>query len=242
MHHTTLPPTHKASVGKHYSLLIIDYLLFPYFFAMKQTGIVLLALLVFSCSEKQSPKPLAERPVLVAKDTARRNADSLNPYAPVDRSPMDVAYFPVDYPVQRMLHGIKELPVARVIYSRPHRSGRKIFDSLIHFNESWRLGANEATEIEFFRPVVIQNKRVARGRYILYAIPRQQQWTLVLNNNLYTWGLNVDSTKDVHRFTVPVQTAPQSVEYFSMVFQPMPEGAALVIAWDNIVARLPFQY
>jgi hypothetical protein len=237
--------TLKVEQPTHYSLLIIDSLLFAYFFAMKQTGILLLGFLIFSCAEKGDPKPAAaaaERPVLVTKDTARRNADSLNPYAPVDRSPMDVAYFPPDYPVQRMLKGTKELPVARVLYSRPHRSGRKIFDSLIHFNESWRLGANEATEIEFFRPVIIQNKRVARGRYMLYAIPRQEQWTLVLNSNLYTWGLNIDSTKDLHRFTVPVQTAPQSVEYFSMVFQPMPEGAALVIAWDNIVARLPFQY
>lgn len=203
-------------------------------------------LLLFSCADKQekrpSSKPPEERPVLVVRDSAQGNTDSLNPYAPVDRSPMDVAYFPADYPVQRMLNNTKELPVARVLYSRPHRSGRKIFDSLIHYNESWRLGANEATEIEFFRPVTIQNIRVPRGRYILYAIPDQAAWTFVLNTHLYTWGLNIDSTKDVHRFTVPVQTTPQSVEYFSMVFQPALKGAALVIAWDNILARLPFQY
>jgi hypothetical protein len=136
----------------------------------------------------------------------------------------------------------KEAPVARVIYSRPHRSGRKIFDSLIHFNENWRLGANEASEIEFFRPVTIQNKQVARGRYVIYAIPEQDRWMLVLNTNLYSWGLKMDSTRDLHRFTIPVQIMPRAVEYFSMVFQPADKGAELVIAWDNIVARLPFRY
>ncbi len=57
------------------------------------------------------------------------------------------------------------------------------------------LGANEATEIEFFRDVVIDQQKVEKGRYVLYFIPYEDKWTLVLNNDLFTWGLKIDSTK-----------------------------------------------
>jgi hypothetical protein len=39
-----------------------------------------------------------------------------------------------------------------------------------------------------------------------------------------------------------VQEKRQSVEYFSMVFQPNETGADLVMAWENVEARLPIQY
>jgi hypothetical protein len=40
--------------------------------------------------------------------------------------------------------------VARLIYSRPTKNGRVIFGDLLEYGKVWRLGANEATEIEFF--------------------------------------------------------------------------------------------
>lgn len=162
-----------------------------------------------------------------------------NPYVAVDVSPMDMAWLPVDYP---KLTVRRPLPVARVIYSRPHKQGRRIFGSLVKYGERWRLGANEATEIELFIPIKIQNKTVPKGRYILYCIPETDSWTIVFNSNLFSWGLNLDPSKDLYGFTIPAQTKNQSVEYFSMVFQPTPTGADLVMAWDNIEARLPFQY
>ena len=38
---------------------------------------------------------------------------------------------------------------ARVVYSRPKKEGRTIFGGLVEYGQVWRLGANEATEIEF---------------------------------------------------------------------------------------------
>ena len=155
---------------------------------------------------------------------------------------MDMSYFPVDYPIQKMSGQVKNAPIARVIYSRPHRQGRKIFGSLLKYGEPWRLGANEATEIEFFQPVSIQEKRVGKGKYIMYTIPYQDKWTIVFNTNLNSWGLTPNAEDDVFKFDVPIQIASQSIEYFSMVFQATEAGADLVIAWDNIVARLPIQF
>lgn len=160
----------------------------------------------------------------------------------IDRSPMDVAYFPVDYPVLKTSGKATGAPLARVIYSRPHRQDRTVFGTLVPYGQPWRLGANEATEIEFFAPAVIQQKPVARGRYILYCIPEKDQWTIVFNANLYTWGLNTDSTKDVTHFTIPVATTAHITEHFTMAFVPAPQGTELVIAWEGSEARLPIQF
>lgn len=200
-------------------------------------GLLLLTGMI-ACNDHKT-EPSSPRPKLVPKDSNVVKGELANPYASVDISPMDMAWLPVDYP---KLSVKRPLPVARVIYSRPHKQGRKIFGNLVKYGERWRLGANEATEIETFIPVTIQNKKIPVGRYILYCIPEQDKWTIVFNSNLYSWGLTLDPSKDLFRFTVPAQTKSQSVEYFSMIFQHTATGADLIMAWDNIEARLPFEY
>jgi hypothetical protein len=132
--------------------------------------------------------------------------------------------------------------VARIIYSRPHRQDRQIFGQIVKWGEPWRLGANEATEIQLFQPITIQGKRVERGQYILYAIPHEDRWTIIFNSNLFTWGLKFDLSKDVARFDVPATKKDQQVEYFSMVFETTATGADLVMAWEDREARLPIQF
>ena len=197
---------------------------------------LLLLIGIAACQEK--PVKTESRPKLVHRDSVSK--DVVNPYAPIDVSPMDLSYLPADYP--KLASG-KDLLIARIIYSRPHKQGRKIFGSLIAFGEPWRLGANEATEIEFFRPVTIQNKRISKGKYVLYCIPHRDRWTVVFNSNLNSWGLGIDSTKDLHRFEVPIEILKnQSIEYFSMVFKETSKGADLVMAWDDTEARMSLEY
>lgn len=211
---------------------------------MKGFAVLLAVLVVVSCTEPTKPQPASStpRPALIPKDSVLAHRDSVNPYAPVDISPMDIAYFPQDYPMQKMEGKARPDPVARLIYSRPHRQGRRIFGSLLRYGSPWRLGANEATEIEFFRPVTIQGKQVAKGRYLLYCIPQPDKWTLVFNTNRYAWGLNARSEYDVYRFNIPVLATDQPLEYFSAVFRPSGDSAMLIMAWDNVEARLTFQY
>lgn len=207
---------------------------------MKNALLLLFLPFAFSCgNDSPAAKPPSDQTVINDSNLLKRQP--ANPYAPVDISPMDMAYFPSDFPVQKMNGTAGELPVARVIYSRPHRQGRKIFGNLVKWGEPWRLGANEATEIQFFQPVTIQNKRIGKGQYILYAIPYQDHWTIVFNTNLYTWGLKFNLAKDAMKFTVPVTSKDQMIEYFSMVFEKTAGGADLVMAWKNTEARLPIQ-
>lgn len=170
-----------------------------------------------------------------------------NTYTSADQSPMDMSYHPAGYPLQKMAgKDSSASPVARVIYSRPHKKGRQVFGdnekSLCRYGRPWRLGANEATEIEFFRPVKIDGKDVAAGRYVIYCIPHADRWTIILNDNLYTWGLHMDTTKDILKVDIPTMVLNPALEDFTMVFLPSGMGTELLMAWDNVKAILPITF
>ena len=151
-----------------------------------------------------------------------------------------MCYYPNNYPVLKIQDKATEPMVARVIYSRPQKNGRLIFGDLVEYGKVWRLGANEATEIEFFRSVKIGDKKVEKGRYTLYAIPAEDTWTIILNKDNDTWGaFKYDEQKDVLRTTVPVQKLNEGVEALAMTFEKSDSGCNLIIAWDNIKASLP---
>lgn len=159
----------------------------------------------------------------------------------LDKSPMDVIYFPEEYPKLKMLDSVKTPPVFRVFYSRPQRSGRQIFGNVVKYGAPWRLGANEATEIEFFEPVYIQQVKVPKGKYILYCIPRQTEWTLIINSDLYSWGLKIDPAKDIFKFTVPVIKVEKPIEEFTIEAKNAGNGANLWIGWDDTKIVLPIE-
>lgn len=159
---------------------------------------------------------------------------------PVDKSPMDMCYFPHNYPVLKIQDKANEPLVARVIYSRPNRAGRTIFGGLVKNGEVWRLGANEATEIEFFRSVKIGGKKIKSGRYTLYAIVNDNSWTMIINKETDTWGsFKYDMKKDLVRTDVTMQKTEGLVENMSMLFEKTAVGCNLVVAWENTRVALP---
>ena len=148
---------------------------------------------------------------------------------PVDKSPMDMAYYPVNYPVLKIQDKLTEPLAARVI-----------FGSLVKYGEVWRLGANEATEIEFFKSVKIGGKKINKGRYTLYALVNENTWTIIVNKETDTWGsFKYDKAKDVVRKEVTVEKTDMSIESLSMLFEKATGGYNLIVAWDNVKVALP---
>ncbi|MEO6541853.1 MAG: hypothetical protein ABIN74_12700, partial [Ferruginibacter sp.] len=83
--------------------------------------VLLSACLFYACQQKANK-------VTVTPDNQRIPVslnDSL--VLSIDRSPMDMSYFPEDYPKQKMMTPDLTNPVARVMYSRPQKNGRIIF-------------------------------------------------------------------------------------------------------------------
>lgn len=158
----------------------------------------------------------------------------------MDKSPMDVSYYPVNYPILKIQDRATEPLLARVVYSRPQRSGRTVFGELVEFGKVWRLGANEATEIEFFRDVKIAGKKVKKGRYSMFALVNPDKWTIIFNTDTDTWGaFKYDAKKDVLRTDVPALKNTETLESLTMTFEKANGSFNLLAGWDDVMVRLP---
>jgi hypothetical protein len=165
------------------------------------------------------------------------------PAPPADKSPMDMSYFPDQYPILKFQGKVSTPPSARVIYGRPQVDGRKIFGELIRYNEVWRMGANEATELELYRNARIGGKVIPKGRYTLYCIPTATEWTFILNKDTDSWGaFRYDSKKDVVRVKVKTKTAENITETLSVYFTGAGNAVELNVAWDHNWASLPISF
>jgi len=152
----------------------------------------------------------------------------------LDKSPLDIAYYPINYPMLKVQDKVNGSPYARIIYSRPLKQGRKIFGDLVEYGEIWRLGANEATELELFRDAVIGDKKVKKGRYTLYCIPETDKWTIIINSDNYVWGaFKYNKELDVARIETEPMVNDHPVEPFSIAFIEDGEKINLIIAWDT---------
>jgi len=207
-------------------------------------AILITSVLFHSCNQKEDNKTTPETKNLRLPVSVQDSS-----ILSLDKSPMDMSYFPEDYPKQKMVTPNMANPVARVIYSRPQKNGRIIFaDSSVtenviqHYGQEWRLGANEATEIEFFKAVTINKEKILPGRYIMYCIPYADKWKLIINTNLYSWGLHIDRTKDLAEIELPVIKNNVQIEYFTMLFRDAASGCELVMAWGDIKVVLPINF
>ena len=159
---------------------------------------------------------------------------------PIDQSPMDLSYCPANFSMMKTQGKNLEPLIARVFYSRPSMQGRKIFGGLIEYGSVWRVGANESTEIEFFKDVFVGSTRLKKGRYTLYAIPRDDKWTILFNKDLYTWGaFAYDAKKDAARTEVSSKVLQQPVEALTIYFERSHIGHQMNILWENTSISVP---
>ena len=159
-------------------------------------------------------------------------------FAPLDASPVDIAYFP--HKAVKFKKTDTPSPSIKVIYSRPAAKGRVIFGDLIKYGEVWRVGANENTEIKFYKPATINGVAVPAGSYSLFAIPEKDKWTIIINKELDMWGAYAyDESKDLVKITVPVKTVTTPIELLSIAFTSKDGITNLVIGWDKTTVEVP---
>ena len=159
-------------------------------------------------------------------------------FSSVDVSPLDVVYYPLQVTSSK-----SETPKVKVVYSRPQKKNRVVFDNLVKYGEIWRFGANENTEIKFYTPVMIGGKEIPAGTYSLFAIPSEKEWTIILNSQVDKWGAYAyDKTKDIGRFTVAVEKTSAPIEYFSITFVQTKSGAVFYAGWDNSQIKFPIEF
>ncbi len=166
----------------------------------------------------------------------------------VDKSPMDMAYFPNNFVHDRRFAPEKlslDHAVIRVVYSRPAKNGREVPGKLVPYGEVWRNGANEAPEIKFYQDVKLNGKKVKAGTYALFSIPEKDAWTIILNSDTDQWGAySYKEANDVLRVSAPVSQLSQPVEHFTIQFESKDQDkeGVMKLAWDQTLVTLPFTY
>ena len=117
-----------------------------------------------------------------------------------------------------------------IVYSRPSSRGRTMIGGNEPYGEVWRTGANEATTIQFDKAVKIEGKDLPAGKYALFSIPGEKEWTIIFNKDHKQWGAyNYKKDDDVLRVTVPASKPKSFVETFTISL----ENNQAVLAWEN---------
>ena len=128
----------------------------------------------------------------------------------------------------------------KVVYNQPHLKGRKMIGDQEPYGKVWRLGANEATEITLTEGITVGGKELAAGTYSMFAIPNEDQWTIIFNSGLGQWGAySYDESLDVLRVDVPVKEADKTYEAFTIWFSE--DGSAMNMAWGETLVAVPIK-
>ena len=127
----------------------------------------------------------------------------------------------------------------KVEYGQPSKKGREIFGGLQKYGEVWRAGANAVTEVTFSKDATFAGKPVKAGKYSLFIIPNEKEWTVILNTNVGFFGTEYESNKqkDYLKVNVPAKKLPAVVEKLTYSFS----GSDMNIQWDQTGVTVPIK-
>jgi hypothetical protein len=153
-------------------------------------------------------------------------------FSKLDKSPMDAAAFPRDYKVSDKL--------IKIVYSRPQLKGRAL-SKLAPNGKVWRTGANEAAELTLYTDMKLGDTKIKAGAYTFYVIPGESEWTAIISTDLNVWGSYFyNEENDVARISVPVNSADESLEAFSITFTEAENGVHMHLGWGTVRVAVPF--
>jgi hypothetical protein len=119
-------------------------------------------------------------------------------------------------------------------YGQPSVKGRKVFGDLVPYAKVWRTGANEATVFETDSDIMVEGKSLAKGKYGLFTIPGEKEWTIIFNKTWNQWGsFRYKQEEDVLRVTVPAGKSAAFTEALTIVV----EGGKVKLMWENTMVE-----
>ncbi|MEM6643096.1 MAG: DUF2911 domain-containing protein [Bacteroidota bacterium] len=137
-------------------------------------------------------------------------------------------------------HGTVGSTKIKIEYSSPAVKGRKIFGIgsgyLEQFGEVWRTGANKATTLEFSHNIQVDSVLLKAGRYALFTVPNENEWTIIVNRDWDQWGsYNYDQSEDVARLKVASSSLTNKIERMKIWI----EDDSLCFAWNHTGWKVP---
>ncbi len=128
-----------------------------------------------------------------------------------------------------------------ITYSRPGAKGRVMLGKVEPYGKVWRTGANNATTITFSTAVKLGGKEVPAGKYALFTIPNEKEWTVIINKGAAQWGaFTYDESADLVRFNITPVPLATPVETFEIGINDIRDDSATInLSWESI--RVPIK-
>lgn len=120
----------------------------------------------------------------------------------------------------------------KIAYSSPSVKGRVVWGDLVPYGKVWRTGANEATTFETDKEIKINGEKLPAGKYALFTIPGESEWTFIFNSDWDQWGaFKYDQTKDV----LSVKATPEKSPWFTEKMKFEIKEKMIGLSWENVV-------
>ena len=88
--------------------------------------------------------------------------------------------------------------VITVDYSRPQVRGRRdVFGKIVPAGDVWTPGANWATTLEVSKPIRLQDRELAAGKYSMWMVTGHGDWTVYLHRNPRLFHTNPPKVGDM---------------------------------------------
>ena len=117
-------------------------------------------------------------------------------------------------------------------YNAPSVRGRDVWGNLVPYGKVWRTGANDATTFEVNEDVLINGQPLSAGKYALFTIPNEGEWTFIFNKVASQWGAyKYDAGEDALRITAKTNKVDEFVE--TMTFK-VEEDGTVRFSWENL--------
>lgn len=172
-------------------------------------------LFISICARAQNTEVVSANPNLVS-DTSKRSIKS-----------REVAIFKGDS--------------VKITYYSPGVRNRVIWGSLVPYDKVWVTGAHDATSLEIPKPILVGNKEIPAGKYAIFTIPGNKEWTLIINRN---WQQHLTSAYDQKEDMLRIKIKPKKVKHLErlqyFIERVRDNKGRISVAWERLKVEFPF--
>ena len=129
----------------------------------------------------------------------------------------------------------------KIDYYAPSMRGRKIFGSLVPYDEIWCPGANWATAITADAGLEIGTMKLPKGSYALWVLPNEKEWQAIINRDAKAFHLDHKGSTDLGRLKMNLKALDTAVE--QLTFEIRGAGCnkgVIALLWEKTEASIPF--
>lgn len=131
-----------------------------------------------------------------------------------------------------------------VEYGRLGVRNRQIWGALVPWDKQWMAGADEATTLTTSATIVLGTGAdaltVPAGDHTLFALPSEDRFLLLVNNQTFQFHTQYDASQDLGRVPMAMKKLDAPVELLTFEIAKTSTGGVLKFSWSDREYSVPF--